>query len=55
MSARPSWAKRAGKLVLLLLLLELLFFFVVGMRIRRQLEGPREILGQHPVRGLAAS
>jgi len=40
-----SWGKRAGKLVLLLLLAELLFFFFVGLRLRRQIEGEREILG----------
>jgi hypothetical protein len=42
-----SWMKRFGKLVLLLLLAELIFFFVLGTRIRKQLEGPREFLGQH--------
>lgn len=40
-----SWLKRFGKLVLLLLLAELIFFFVLGTRIRKQLEGPREFLG----------
>jgi hypothetical protein len=40
-----SWAKLAGRAVLLLLLAELVFFFVLGTRIRRQIEGPREILG----------
>jgi hypothetical protein len=38
------WGKRAGKLVLLLLLAELLFFFVLGARIRRLFETPREIV-----------
>ena len=41
-----KWGKRAGKIVLLLLLAELLFFFVLGTRIRRQLEAPTEILGR---------
>jgi hypothetical protein len=41
-----KWSKRAGKLVLLLLLAELLFFFVLGTRIRRWFEGPRELLGE---------
>ena len=41
-----SWGKRAGKLVLLLLLAELLFFFFVGLRIRKQAEGEREVLGR---------
>jgi hypothetical protein len=40
-----SWTKRFGKLVLLLLLAELIFFFVLGTRVRKQLEGPREFLG----------
>ena len=40
-----SWAKRFGRLVVLLLLAELIFFFVLGTRIRKQLEGPREFLG----------
>jgi hypothetical protein len=40
-----KWGKRAARLVLLLLLAELLFFFVLGTRIRRKLERPREILG----------
>lgn len=40
-----SWMKRFGKLVLLLLLAELIFFFLLGTRIRKQLEGPREFLG----------
>ena len=40
-----SWAKRFGRVVLLLLLAELIFFFLLGTRIRKQLEGPREFLG----------
>ena len=40
-----SWMKRFGKLVLLLLLAELIFFFVLGTRLRKQIEGPREFLG----------
>ena len=40
-----KWGKRAGKIVLLLLLAELLFFFVLGTRIRRWFEGPRELVG----------
>ncbi len=40
-----SWVKRFGRLVLLLLLAELIFFFVLGTRIRKQIEGPREFLG----------
>lgn len=44
MTAR-RWGRRAGRLVLLLLLAELLFFFIVGLRLRRQIEGEREILG----------
>jgi hypothetical protein len=32
--------------VLLLLLAELLFFFFVGLRLRRQIEGEREFLGE---------
>jgi hypothetical protein len=47
-SAPRRWGKRAGKLLLLLLLAELLFFFYVGLRLRRQLEGEREILGARP-------
>jgi hypothetical protein len=43
-SAR-RWGKRAGKIVLLLLLAELLLFFFVGLRLRKQFEGEREILG----------
>jgi hypothetical protein len=45
-SARGRWAGRAGKIVLLLLLAELLFFFFVGLRLRRQIEGEREFLGE---------
>jgi len=44
-----SWVKRFGRLVLLLLLAELIFFFVLGTRIRKQLEGPREFIGAAPV------
>ncbi len=55
MSARGAWAKRAGKLVLLLLLAELVFFFVLGTRIRKRLEGPRELLGHHAARAVEAS
>ena len=54
MSARAKWGKRAGKLLLLLLLAELLFFFYVGLRLRRQLEGEREILGAPPALGASA-
>ena len=42
------WGKRAGKLMLVLLLAELLFFFFVGLRMRKQFEGEREILGNRP-------
>ena len=48
MSAGRNWGKRAGRIVLLLLLAELIFFFVLGTRIRRKFEGPREILGSQP-------
>jgi hypothetical protein len=47
-SAPSKWGKRAGKLLLLLLLAELLFFFYLGLRLRRQLDGEREILGARP-------
>jgi hypothetical protein len=44
-----KWGKRAGKIVLLFLLAELVFFFVLGTRIRKKLEGPREILGARAI------
>ncbi len=40
-----SWTKRFGRIVLVLLALELLLFFLLGRRVREQLEGPREFLG----------
>ncbi len=48
-----KWGKRAGQLVLLLLLAELVFFFALGTRIRKRLEGPREILGERSVESSA--
>jgi hypothetical protein len=42
------WGKRAGRIVLFLLLAELVFFFVLGLRIRKRFERPREILGSAP-------
>jgi hypothetical protein len=53
--APKGWAKRAGRLVLVLLLAELLFFFFVGLRLRRQLEGPREFLGLAAQAGVVRS
>jgi hypothetical protein len=55
MNARNGWAKRAGRIVVLLLLAELVFFFVLGTRIRKKLESPREVLGHHPARASTAT